>query len=143
MSMMIPADNVILGLKQCRQELIDQLSKLDRTREGIEENIEAIERAMSVVQPIKAAMGLPKPSAQAMKPAPVEKKIPRGQLTAMVKEALGVFGSSTSAEIAVSIDVDPKKVCGCLAGLRRSGVVGISKVPGEPAQWFLAGQTAE
>ncbi|KAA0682202.1 hypothetical protein [Roseomonas genomospecies 6] len=147
----VPTDTVVAGLRQRRDELAEQLARLDRTRQTVESDLESLEQAIQVVGGQRTRTTMPLPVAGAatpVAPAPARGDAVgrRGDLPAAVRRALLEYGGAlTTAEIAEEIrgHIPPeltteKKVSLCLGTMAVRGMVSGTAVVGSRCkQWSL------
>ncbi len=153
----VPADTLVAGLRQRRDELAEQLARLDRTRQTVESDLDALEQAIQVVgnQRNRAAAVVTTPPAV----SPVALAATRGDtvghrrgdLSAAVRQALSDYGPLMTAEIVgeirerVSADLATiNRVSACLCGLAAKGAVTGTAVSGTRGKrWALTEPASE
>ncbi|WP_431858667.1 hypothetical protein [Azospirillum sp.] len=135
----VPADTLILGLRQRRDELAEQLARLERTQQTVANDLDALEQAMQVIGGQRSRAAAPAVASQVLPPSaspPVRVGAlgsRRGDLPATIRRVLAEYdtlGPLTTADVveAVHEHIPPTvankdRIGNCLNQLSRIGMV--------------------
>lgn len=135
----VPADTLIAGLRQRRDELAEQLARLERTQQTVAHDLDALEQAMQVIGGQRSRAATPAVASQALPPSAspparvgaVGRR--RGDLPAAIRRVLAEYaslGALTTADVveAVHEHIPPTvankdRIGNCLNQLARIGMV--------------------
>jgi len=134
----IPADTLVAGLRQRRDELAAQLERLTRTTRQVESDLEALDQAMQVIGGQRSRTTVPLPVAPQtlpVAPTPARRNAVgrRGDLPAAIRRVLAENGPLTMAEIRYHLPPDMatgKKVPLSMNSMAGNGIVTNAPVAG-------------
>ncbi|MBK4717562.1 hypothetical protein JJL56_01635 [Azospirillum sp. YIM DDC1] len=134
----VPADTLIAGLRQRRDELAEQLARLERTQQSVANDLDALEQAMQVIGGQRSRAAAPAVASQALPPSSPPARVGalgsrRGDLPAAIRRVLAEYaslGPLTTADVveAVHEHIPPTvankdRIGNCLNQLSRIGMV--------------------